>query len=305
MLEANMKKRIAAPHRAATIKAWRSALALLVFCGVVRVSFAHSDPRGDVYPNVKVEGGNFVIDFHNNDSGNEGDDIEANSDDRPRLRMIYSAEGELLAPRHLHGGKRTHADTIDDSAKERAQVGDETIIVARGLSVQPLYTSKRNGRTEVHRLPWPDDFSPGFEALCAGTDFIGIAAIKNNQNLVLAHFDRHHFALPQMMQLSKGDELSFIWHFPVVSNLVRVGNRYCIAWPRYNKAAQTVDCVISTWKPGEDEPKDIVLKEPGALNTHLSLAAIGSRLCLVYHGFNEDSSRPLSTIIVVFRTIED
>lgn len=295
-----MKLEIAARVIPRTATGRKGVLAAVLLCVLARVCIAHSDPSGDVYPNVKVEGGNFVVEFHNNASREEQDDTEQSSDSGPVLRMIFSADGELLAPRHVHGRKRDLAATMGEAAKERAQVGDETITIERGLSVQPLYSLQRKGRTEVHRFPWPSDFGPGFEALCAGSDYIGLAAIKNSRSLLLAHFDRRHFALPQMMQLST--ELSFIWDFPVVSNLVRIGNRYCIAWPRYNRAANRIECVISTWSPGEDRPKEIVLHEPADTNTHLSLATIGDRLCVAYHCLAGEGPMR-SKIIVVFRKI--
>jgi hypothetical protein len=120
--------------------------------------------------------------------------------------------------------------------------------------------------------------------------------------LFLNHFDRRRFKLPDTVQITAPNTLSFIWTFPVVSNLVQVNERYCIAWPRYNRTASRYECVISTWKPGEKEPTEIIVDEPADWNSHLSLAAIGDRLCLAYHCLAGEN--PLrSKIIIVFRTI--
>src|ERR1700730_5036932 len=107
---------------------WRGRAAYLfaiLWCSTTLL-FAHSDPRGDIYPNVKVERGNFVIDFENNE-----DQFTRN----PRapfessllLRMIYSADGVLLAPRHVHRGTRGLNDTLGYPAKTEAIVGPEKI----------------------------------------------------------------------------------------------------------------------------------------------------------------------------------
>ena len=267
---------------------------------------AHSDPKGDVYPNVKVEGGNFVIDFENNvNDFTDGiiSDIGMDRKGRPLLRMIYSPGGVLLAPRHVQGTARDLDGTMGHAVKTRSRVGDETIEVALWSKGQLAYTSERNGKTQLHRLAWPRDEERKFEAVSADANSICIAFISKSM-LFLSHFDRHTFSLPQTVQVTPPETLSFIWDFPVVSNLVRVGERYCIAWPRYDKVAEKFRCIISTWKPGEDQSKEIVLDEPADWNSHLSMAVIGTRLCLSYHSLAGEY-QPISKIITVFRTISD
>lgn len=267
---------------------------------------AHSDPKGDVYPNVRIERGNFVIDFENNVSGfTDGliPSTETDGRDRELLRMVYLPDGVLLAPRHLHGGSRDLDDAMGSTAKTRSRVGDETIEVTLWSKGQLSYTSENSGKTQLHRLAWPTDDERKFEAVSADASSICIAFISNSM-LFLGDFDRQTFSPPKTVQVTKPDTLPFIWDFPVVSNLVRVGERYCIAWPRYNKGAEKFQCIISTWKPGEDQTKEIVLDEPADWNSHLSMAAIGTHLCLSYHALAGEY-QPISKIITVFRTILD
>ena len=56
----------------------------------------------------------------------------------------------------------------------------------------------KNGRTEEHRLAWPDDAKRVFEAVAADTDAICVASITNGM-LFLHHFDRQRFKLPDMV----------------------------------------------------------------------------------------------------------
>lgn len=277
---------------------WRSgaALSFLIMCCAVTELAAHSDPRGDVYPNVKIERGNFVIDFKNNDG-------EPDFEDTSNFRMIYSPDGILLSPRHRHGKAAGLNETLGYPAKNEAHLPNEVISFDRGHIAQPTYILEKDGRKEEHRLAWPDNSKNIFEAVAADADSICVASITNGI-LFLNHFDRRRFALPETVQITAPETLSFIWDFPVVSNLVQVNGRYCIAWPRYNRKASRFECIISTWRPGEKEPVEIVLDTPADWNTHLSLAVIGDRLCLAYHTLTgEYNSR--STILTAFRTISN
>jgi hypothetical protein len=287
--------------RQRSFRPWSSGAAYfcLIVCCVATPCDAHSDPRGDIYPNVKVERGNFVIDFENNE-----DQFTRN----PRapfessllLRMIYSPEGVLLAPRHLHRGTRGLNDTLGYPAKTEAIVGTEKISIERSPGGPPCYMTKKNGKREEHRLAWPEGYKCAFEAFAADADSICVAVVADSK-LFLHHFDRHQFTPPKTIQVTEQSTLSFIWDFPVVSNLVFVGGRYCIAWPRYKKDVG-FECVISTWKPGEERPKEIILNEPADWNSHLSLAVIGDRLCLAYHTLS-GQYQPVSKIVTAFRTI--
>jgi hypothetical protein len=258
---------------------------------------AHQDPLGDVYPNVKVENGNFAIYFTNNTR-------ETETRRAPLLRVVYSPEGKLLAPRHETGVIPSLDDELGTAAKQEFHLRDETLGFEGDIHEgRPSYVLTKNGKKEFHRLSWPEKFSGTFEAMWADSDSICVATITN-QTLFLNHFDRHRFAPPETVQVTEADALPFIWDFPVVSNLVRVGDRYCIAWPRYNKTADIFECVISTWKPGEKRTKEIILDQPADWNSHLSMAVIGTRLCLAYHCLPGGKYFPLSKIITVFPQLD-
>ncbi len=278
------------------VRYWRIVLALGPLFLQSEMLQAHSDPLGDVYPNVAVEDGNFAIYFVNN---------QAKSDDTgsQALRMVCSPEGALLSPRHAHGTRPDLDEELGYPAKTEARVGEEKIVFERAKLGQPGYALEKGGTRQSHRLPWPEDLKSTFEAGCADADAIGIASIRDEM-LFLSHFDRHRFTLPQTVQVSEPKALPFIWDFPVVSNLVRANGRYYIAWPRFGTAAGKFECVLSTWKPGEDRPTEIVLDQPADWNSHLSLAAIGNRLCLAYHCLTGEYA-PISKIITVFRSTAD
>lgn len=256
---------------------------------------AHSDPRGDVYPNVTVSNGNFVIDFENND--NDSDTLQS-----PLFQMIFAADGTLLAPRHFKGGRRGLSDTMGEPTKNTIHVGDEVLEFTGGRSEQPSYTITKSGHKELHRLAWPENYECAFEAAAADEKSICIASVTNRM-LFLSYFERARFAAPETVQVTKKDELPFIWDFPVVSNLIEIGQRYYLAWPRFNTKADKFECVISTWKSGEKDAKEIVLDKPADWNSHLSMANIGNHLCLAYHCLGGRPYVDRSTIVTVFQTV--
>lgn len=266
-------------------------LVLWSLTSITASALAHSDPRGDVYPNVYVEHGNFVIDFENNDQETEPS---------PVFRMIFSADGVLLAPRHYRAPRRNLEETIGDAAKNTAQVGDEKIEFSDNRATNPTYTITRNGITETHNLPWPDDFSGAFEAMWADADLICVASISR-ERMYLSEFDRHHFTPPKMVEVSQPGAVQFIWNFPVMSNVVKIGPRYYVAWMRLSQDRQREEGVISTWKPGENKTQEIILTEPADWNSHLSLGVIGDRLCLAYHCLGGEDYMPRSKIYTIFR----
>ena len=271
------------------------ACAVFVFPVVVATSAAHEDPLGDIYPNVKVEQGNFVIYFENN----ENQEAQSHS----FVRMIYSADGKVLAARHNWIAPHSLGDTMGDAAKSEVTLGKEKLVFS-GAKGEPTYSLETNGRRELHSLSWPNDSHCAFEAAAGDADSICVACIGKQRELSLILFSRHTFSRPETVIVGKPTQIQFIYDFPVVSNLVQIGRRYCIAWVRSDSAGEKFETVISTWRSGEKQARDIVLDEPSDWNTHLSIAAIGNRLCVAYHGFGDDNF-PRSRIITAFRTIRD
>ena len=272
----------------------RAAVVGLIVAVAFTKTFGHSDPLGDIYPSVKIQHGNFVIEFENN----EGEDAER----KAVFRLVYSADGVLLAPRHRFAAERPFAETIGETAKTIVNIGKETIKFQRSRSEQPTYSSTTDKKTQVHNLPWPDGRHCAFEAGAADADFICVACIGEDRGLSLNRFNRRSFAPPETVAIGSPEAIQFIYDFPIVSNLVQIGQRYCIGWVRLNSSRDNYETVISTWKAGEKQPQEIVFQEPSDWNTHLSMAAIGTRVCLAYHCFADDHY-PRSKIITIFQTI--
>lgn len=260
---------------------------------------AHMNPLGDIDPNVKVENGNFVVYFTNNK-------IEAEIGPSPLFRVVYSTTGELLAPRHERPDLPKEKYEYDFSLKDEAHVGEETIKFSTYVGDQPpaFYTVATTGKTEQHRLAWPDGFKSSFEAVAADADSICVMT-WSGETISLNHFDRHSFNLPNSIVVGEPETISFIGTSPVVSNLVQIGHRYCFGWMRFNRERKKSETVISSWKPGEAKTSDIVLDEISDWNAYLSLAAIGDRICLAYHCSIDGDYPGFGKIVTVFRKIDN
>ena len=160
--------------------------------------------------------------------------------------------------------------------------------------------TEKNGKREEHRLAWPEGYKCAFEAFAADADSICVAVVADSK-LFLHHFDRHQFTPPKTIQVTEQGTLSFYLGFSVVSNPCLLADATA-SRGLVKKKTWASECVISTWKPGEERPKETILNEPADWNSHLSLAVIGDRLCLAYHTLS-GQYQPVSKIVTAFRTI--
>jgi hypothetical protein len=271
-----------------------SSAVLAIFAGAAMVC-AHQDPAGDNYPNVKIENGNFVVCFTNNLVTH--DPLHG-----PVYRVVYSSAGEILAPRHLRPDLSSERFGNEFIENMQINLGDEALKFTYGFHDRdaPLrYESTHAGKTESHTLPWPEKSKCLIAATAGDADSIGLAIIKQKV-LWLYHFDRRRTDPPVSVCLPRPP---FIYDSPVISNLIKVGSRYCIAWIKFDEAEKKHHTVITTWKPTEKEPNNLVLSEPSNWNTSLSMAAVGHRICLTYHCSIEGDYPGVGQIITVFRDI--
>lgn len=259
---------------------------------------AHEDPRGDVHPQVRVEKGNFAIYFYSNDERHDSDTQP------PPLRVVYSPTGELLAPRHHV------AEVPQDEWASRLHGGDIPV-AAGGESLsfppysrlfhgKPFYTVKKNGRTERHSLPWPDGVEiSDLHGIIADERSIMIAAKAGGNLLSFYWFSRVGFQLPTIVKIGSP---ATIYDFPVASNTVFAGGKYWLAWMRPGE--EKTEVVLSSWKPGDAEAEQVVLKTPGNWNSDLSLAATGDVICLAYHCSAAGVYPGRSSIITAFHPLK-
>jgi hypothetical protein len=242
--------------------------------------FAHEDPRGDVHPYIHVEKGNFAIYFENN---TESDDIDALDRMSPLFRVVYSAQGELLAPRHrVTEVPQDNIWTPFDGMRGIATLaGSEVLFFPDYFIGKPFYMVQSKDRIERRRLPWPDDVKiSDLREIVADEHTITIAAKAGSPALALYQFKRDQFEPPTIIAI--GSPLT-IYDFPVVSNLIFAGGKYWIAWMRGIDQFSKSEAVLSSWRPGDKTTTETILDGPGNWNSDLSLNVSGDVLCIAYH----------------------
>jgi hypothetical protein len=267
---------------------------------------AYSDPRGDVFPNVKVENGNFAVYFYNRsaETNNEEDMLDRNV---PVYRMVYSPAGELLGPRARCQNFRS--DSLHEANSmvydKKIELRDEQVLFEADFlkGGKPSFFIKRNGSREHRRLPWPDNVKIDYVAgVHVDERSLVISATVGEGILAIFHFDRMKFEAPGTAIVGQP---AFINDFPRASNPVLAADRYWIGWVRYNQGKKKFETVLSDWKPGEEKMHETILDAPSDWNTDLSLAAIGTQLCLAYHCSIPNSatneSPAVGQIITIFR----
>jgi hypothetical protein len=282
-----------------------SGLLLLALAGP---AFGHADPRGDLHPQVLVKDGNFAIVF--NSSQPEG--VESFTGEKAVFRMIYTPEGKLVAPRHPLDRKRDWRETGPAGLYGKGmRLGDVSVYFGGGHSSQPGFRLRTpDGVVTRVTLPWSRDLSLNLcedvmllpEGL-ALTGKEGRGEVAEN-NLKFYWFE--HEATEALTTQSIGPTIC-IYDFPVASNIAYAGGRFWVAYmrPAGQPEDEGVELALWSWKPGEEKGRVEVLDSPAHWNCHLSMAAIGDRLCLAYHcAMKESYYGTDARIVTVFRKAE-
>lgn len=259
-----------------------------VFSPVAR---GHEDPAGDIYPKVTVVDGNFSIVFNR-------------TTENGFFQTIYSPGGELL--------KAPHAiDKVEEYSRngpvglygEEVSSGDKTLVFKGDKQAKPGYLQRSaDGTVARVELPWPKEVSLTlFEAVAVTKEGIAITGKENRKDLKFYWFPFGSKAAPTILDLGATD---CIYDFPVASNPAFAGGKFHVAFMRTEKDSGT-KLYLWSWKPGDREGKEVALDSPGFWNSHLSMAAIGDRLCLAYHcqTFADPRNRR-AKIITIFRKAE-
>lgn len=237
----------------------------------------HQDPVGDVHPQVSVAEECFVVTFSNN---------ERMGAERDSFRCIYDSDGTLVVPRHRNlvepqgftpawgGGLRRFEGELSYELDEEGKL----------LTI-------RSGERLLSRsaLPWPGEEPP----LEMFQDFV----VQGGQLIVLGtlpHPDGHHHGAILTLHRFELDSseaplaltlgrVATIYDFPTASPLLLVGGRLALAWMGRPEDSEDHQFSLSTVDPATMEPSTRRLEGDYHWNTHVAIAAIGTRLCIAWH----------------------
>ncbi len=246
--------------------------------------------------------GKFAIDFNTTRPEQESNYTEGS----PVQRMIYTAEGALFAPRHPLERHRSWRELGPVGLYGKAtRVGESTVIFQEQSSHQPGYLIKSPaGQFTRVRLPWPAAVSLSLleDALVVpdGIAMTGKEGADHSENdpLRFYWFAHDSTAAPEMLTIGP---TACIYQFPIASNVAYASGRFWVAYMRPT-ASNELKLALWSWQPGEPAGRLEDLDSPADGNSHLSLAAIGDRLCLAYHCSSfERRYGETARIVTVFR----
>lgn len=269
-----------------------------VYLSLISSAEAHSDPRGDIHPQVLVVDGKFSIVFNSS----HPEKVSEYTEGKSIQQMIYTAEGKLFAPRHPLERKRSHEELGPVGIYGRkTQLGESTVIFQENRSGYLLKSPE--GKITRVRLPWPKNVAPDLlEDVLVVPEGIAMTGKEMNSTRdggPLKFYWIEHDSTNAPMVLTIG-ATACIYYFPVASNVAFAGGRF---WVAYMRPTENKELKLSlwSWKPGEKEGRVEDLDSPAYWNSHLSIAAIGDHLCLAYHCVTDHQYPGHARIVTVFR----
>lgn len=279
------------------------ALASFLLLGLVEIALAHSDPWGDIHPQVSVVDGKFSVVFRSS----QPEQVSDYSEGKPVQQMIFNADGTLFAPRHPLKQMRVHEEIGPVGLyRRKIRFGESTVIFQGDQSPKPGYVLESpGGKIMQVRLPWPKAVSLSlFEDACVTPEGIAITgkvgtSHRQDDPLMFFWFAHEETGAPTILDLGA---TACIYDFPVASNIAFAGGRFWVAYMRLTDDGQDLKLALWSWKLGDQDGRVEVLDSPAFWNSHLSMAAIGDRLCLAYHCVVPDrANNQNARIVTVFR----
>jgi len=240
------------------------------------------DPRGDIYPEVSVESGEFVV--------NATDNVAS-----VPLRLVFDRTGKLLSETRkssapastplLPSRPYSFLDqlTEEQNGFERAFEGGTLIIpeYPRKHGGAPYLIREEGGRFTYHSLAWGmRDVNGVVDALVAGRDLYLLVTRfpATRLELWLHRFSLDTFKEEASVRLSAPAQ---IYHFPVCSNLIEYKGKTYVAL--VSEAWMGYDLLVNQWDGKASACTVTSLTRYVDWNTYLSLAHIDDDALVAFH----------------------
>ncbi|MFN0078497.1 MAG: hypothetical protein ACKVY0_18725 [Prosthecobacter sp.] len=304
------------------------ALAVVIPSGLVN---AHTDPRGEVCPLVRVDDGCFVIYTWQYDSDHSYSPIR---------RTIYTPDGRIQVtsevvtdPKILESLKsneplpsvgaiqpkeRIELDPEDEnSSKNQKETRTDQFVNESRVTHQGFYLSVwQENQMKRTLLPLKSEGATGLESTLVREKELGLAWGKlspkfngsdRNLELMFAWLERP--TVKTICELSLG-ECATIYDFAVTSNMLWVGDRVWMAWVRkakdYDNLPPTKQwvTVLASIDPSAGTVKEELLDAQSHWNAHLSMNVCGNWLCLAWHCSKDGTYPGDAQIVKEFRKLK-
>lgn len=211
---------------------------------------------------------------------------ERMSIDHDRFRTIHDAGGALLVPRHQVSEKMRDSPLgwMDGLRRSDGENSYELEDEAKRLTIrsgEKILSSKL--------LPWPGGKSPlviFHDVVVQGGNLIIIGTLPHPEGYEYgALLSLHRFELDSSnppLALTLG-AVATIYDFPTCSNAVVVGERITLAWMGTPEGTEDRQFCLSTVDPLSMQASTRRLEGDYHWNTQISIASIGTRLCVAWH----------------------
>ncbi len=266
---------------------------------------AHSDPRGDIHPQVIVEDGSFVICFSNND--------DVNLDYRPSWKMSFTTDGKVILPRY-----RIAAEQRDLWERRLAAEGSwEVTTDSHGGQNASRFFLKEHMSGKQRSYPMPLEPTKAWysaNACRAGNEvvFTWSEPRMNYEEEVVMMFSSaslNSFTPGITVEIGKP---ATIYDAPRVSNPVWAAKKWWIAWVRAGPGDENGEWSKIAWQtvmtsidPITGKCEHEVLPELSHWNTHLSMKTAGGWLCAAWHASVDGSYPGRARIVIAFKKLPE
>ena len=261
---------------------------------------AHSDPSGDIHPDVVVEDGKFALYF----SSRRG------PYDHENWRMVFSADGKILQPRHQLLSKRT-----DNTRGKSIQV--ETHALPDSDTMHFVLQRFQDGKKTELPLPLDPVKCPLIRSATMAGEWVGFTWAANSLSL-----SGPGVGMPKPIQLMFSTasvsgftpgktvligEPATIYDFPSASNPVWAARRWWVAWVRKAQTAVERKDPMLAWETmlTSMDPTTNKLEHKRLLglshwNTSISMKTTGGWLCIAWHASVNGTYPGTAEIITAF-----
>jgi hypothetical protein len=269
------------------------------------IAQAHSDPDGDIHPDVVVEGGRFALYFSARRDAYAYDD----------WRMVFSADGKLLQPRHRLLTKRTNGT-------RGGSIQVETHALPVSDTMHFVLQRFQDGKRTEQPLPLDPVKFPLIRSTTMAGEWVGFTWAANSLAL-----SGPGAGMPKPIQLMFSTaavtgftpgktvligEPATIYDFPCASNPVWAARRWWVAWVRKSKTEAERKDPMRAWETmlTSIDPVTSKLEHkrlPGLShwNTSLSMKTTGGWLCIAWHASADGTYPGAATIITAFEKLPE
>jgi hypothetical protein len=219
----------------------RKSLCLIVNLAASCYLHAHSDPRGDVHPQVFVEGNSFVIYFSNNDS--------VGIYQRTAWKMNFASDGKMILPRHRIPPEQR--DLWERRLAEEAVWKVAPLPAGAQKATRAILEEHVDGKHRTYPVPMAPNDAWHSENVCRAGNEVGFAWAELQMNseadvlLKFSSFSLKSFIPGTTVEIGKP---ATIYYNPRVSNPVWAAKKWWIAWVRARPGDENKDWSQIVWQ---------------------------------------------------------